>query len=50
LIVLGVTARFAVRTGCTARRTLRGTSILLKKPILIPRFRWAVQRGFLSHP
>ena len=34
LIGLGVTARFTARPGCMARRTLRGTSSLEKKPTL----------------
>ena len=34
LTALGVTARFTARPGCMARRTLRGTSNLEKKPIL----------------
>ena len=32
LTAFGVTARFALRTGCTARRTERGTSMRVKKP------------------
>jgi len=36
LTALGVTARFTVRPGCTARRTLRGTNSLEKKPIFYP--------------
>jgi hypothetical protein len=32
LTTLGVTTRFTARPGCTARRTLRGTSSLEKKP------------------
>jgi len=35
LTAFGVTARFTARPGCMARRTLRGTSNLEKKPILI---------------
>lgn len=37
LTALGVTARFTARPGCMARRTLRGTSSLEKKPIMHPR-------------
>jgi hypothetical protein len=33
---LGVTARLTARPGCIARRTLRGTSNLEKKPISPP--------------
>lgn len=36
LIGLGVMARFTARPGCTARRTLRGTSNLEKKPTSTP--------------
>jgi len=36
LTALGVTARFAARPGCIARRTLRGTSNLEKKPMYTP--------------
>lgn len=36
LTTLGVTARFTARPGCMARRTLRGTSNLEKKPICTP--------------
>jgi hypothetical protein len=36
LTTLGVTARFTARPGCIARRTLRGTSNLEKKPICTP--------------
>jgi hypothetical protein len=32
LTTLGVTARFTARPGCMARRTLRGTNNLEKKP------------------
>ena len=37
LITLGVTARFTARPGCIARRTLRGTNNLDKKPTRNPR-------------
>jgi|HubBroStandDraft_3_1064219.scaffolds.fasta_scaffold173802_1 hypothetical protein len=36
LTALGITARFTARPGCMARRTLRGTSNLEKKPICTP--------------
>ena len=36
LTALGVIARFTARPGCMARRTLRGTNNLEKKPILAP--------------
>jgi hypothetical protein len=36
LTALGVTARFTARPGCTARRTLRGTNNLEKKPTFSP--------------
>lgn len=36
LTTLGVTARFTARPGCMARRTLRGTSNLEKKPTRNP--------------
>jgi hypothetical protein len=36
LTVLGVTARFTARPGCMARRMLRGTSSLEKKPTCAP--------------
>jgi hypothetical protein len=37
LTALGVTARFTARPGCMARRTLRGTSNLEKKPTRHPK-------------
>ena len=37
LTTLGVTARLTARPGCIARRTLRGTSNLEKKPNPTPR-------------
>jgi len=37
LTALGVTARFTARPGCIARRTLRGTSNLEKKPTCTPK-------------
>jgi len=37
LTALGVTARFTARPGCMARRTLRGTSNLEKKPTRNPK-------------
>lgn len=36
LTALGVTARLTARPGCMARRTLRGTSNLEKKPTMAP--------------
>jgi hypothetical protein len=36
LTTFGVAARFIVRTGCVARRTLRGMSNLDKKPMSNP--------------
>jgi hypothetical protein len=36
LTALGVTARFTARPGCMARRTVRGTNSLEKKPTLTP--------------
>ena len=46
LTTLGVTARFTARPGCIARRTLRGTSSLEKKPTYTPH-RQAVSRKLL---
>jgi hypothetical protein len=37
LIGFGVIARFTVRTGCVARRTLRGMSNLEKNPMFPPK-------------
>ena len=37
LTALGVTARFTARPGCMARRTLRGTNNLEKKPTRHPK-------------
>ncbi len=45
LTALGVTARFTVRPGCMARRTLRGINNLEKKPTLHPKRR----NGYLKH-
>jgi len=39
LTTLGVTARFTARPGCMARRTLRGTNNLEKKPTRNPQIR-----------
>jgi hypothetical protein len=39
LTTLGVTARFTARPGCMARRTLRGTNNLEKKPTWHPKRR-----------
>jgi hypothetical protein len=39
LTTLGVTARFTARPGCMARRTLRGTNNLEKKPTRNPKER-----------
>jgi hypothetical protein len=39
LTAFGVTARFTARPGCTARRTLRGTNNLEKKPTRPPDFK-----------
>jgi hypothetical protein len=45
LTALGVTARFTARPGCMARRTLRGTSNLEKKPIVTPQRRNALLKS-----
>jgi hypothetical protein len=42
LTALGVTVRFTARPGCIARRTLRGTSNLEKKPTRHPKaMKWS---------
>jgi hypothetical protein len=48
LTALGVTARFTARPGCIARRTLRGTSNLEKKPTCTPKRRNDRTRRLLS--
>jgi hypothetical protein len=46
LTALGVTARFTARPGCMARRTLRGTNNLEKKPTRTPSDETAVLKDY----